>query len=412
MVLRACGDCGQLVDVPALDPGARAYCPRCDALLAFVPRGGAALPLVCAAMSGMLLVVALTAELMGIHAFGRFVGTTVSSGLWRLREEGFFALAAVTWLLLFAAPIARVGILIVTLGALRLARPPRWLTRRLARPFAWTAPLGPWAMLDVYLLGVAVAYTRVRAVAHVAIGPSLYALAGVVPTLLASDASLDRDSVWRRLEALAPPSPASLAAADPAATDIACEGCGRVRRAREGDTCPLCRCRLHARRPNALGRAVALLLASALLYAPANLLPVMTIVRFAGGGAHTILGGVRALFDSRLYALAAIVFVASFVVPLLKVIALATMAVMTKRHSRALLRGRTRLFRFVRVIGRWSMIDIFSLATLVGTVQLGVFSSVAAGPGATAFCSVVVLTMLATELFDPRVMWDAAARPA
>jgi paraquat-inducible protein A len=155
-------------------------------------------------------------------------------------------------------------------------------------------------------------------------------------------------------------------------------------------------------------RVWALLLTAGLLYVPANVLPVMTVKRLGKGGPSTIINGVGELAANHLWPLAVVVLLASIIVPMVKLASLVVLLVLTHRRSGARLRARTRLFRFVHVVGRWSMIDVFMLATLVGVVQLGFLATVLPGLGAVAFCSVVLITMAATESFDPRVMWDAA----
>ena len=234
-------------------------------------------------------------------------------------------------------------------------------------------------MIDVFALGTFVAYTRVRALADVAVGPGCLALAGAMLSLVAADASLDRQALRERLEAVG------------------------VRLAPEPP---------REREPQSIGRAWAYLVAGAVLYVPANALPVMTFEKLGRGGAVTILGGIRELFAAGLWPLAALVFVASFIVPLLKLVGLATTLVMTQRHSPRRLLARTRAYRLTRFIGRWSMIDIFALTTLVALVHMGFVAQVLPGLGAVAFCGVVIMTMLATDFFDPRLMWDAARHHA
>ena len=153
-----------------------------------------------------------------------------------------------------------------------------------------------------------------------------------------------------------------------------------------------------------------MLVSAVLLYIPANVLPVMTVERMARGGPTTILHGVVELAQSHLFPLALLVLVASVIIPVVKLVSLTILLVMTRRHSPRALRGRTKLLRFVRFVGRWSMIDIFMLSVLVGALRFGRIASVTPGMGAAAFCTVVLLTMVATELFDPRLMWDAAGR--
>jgi paraquat-inducible protein A len=147
-----------------------------------------------------------------------------------------------------------------------------------------------------------------------------------------------------------------------------------------------------------------------LLYIPANLLPIMTAKRVLEGGPVTILEGVRELIRDGSWFLAIVVFLASIAVPLLKLAVLSVLLIMTVSGSPRGLITRTRLFRVIEVLGRWSMLDIFVLSMLVGVVRLGVLGYVRPEPGALAFCAVVVVTMLATEVFDPKSMWDAAGK--
>ena len=192
---------------------------------------------------------------------------------------------------------------------------------------------------------------------------------------------------------------------------IGCEVCSLLNPAPAGDhrRCLRCDSRLHLRKPNSLTRAWALMIAAIILYAPANIYPVLTVIQLGSGAPSTIMGGVVELLSSGMYPLAALVFCASIVVPMLKVIALGAMLVTTGLGSAGRLRERTRAYRIVAAVGRWSMIDVFMASILVALVHFGGLVSISSGFGAVAFASVVILTMLAAEAFDPRLMWDAAA---
>jgi len=132
------------------------------------------------------------------------------------------------------------------------------------------------------------------------------------------------------------------------------------------------------------------------------------VIQLGAGAPSTIMGGVVELLSSGMYPLAALVFCASIVVPVLKLVALSTMLVTTRLGSTRRLRDRTRAYRIVAAIGRWSMIDVFMASILVALVHFGGLVNIRSGFGAVAFASVVILTMLAAEVFDPRLMWDAA----
>ena len=170
--------------------------------------------------------------------------------------------------------------------------------------------------------------------------------------------------------------------------------------------CPRCDAVLHLRKAHSLGRAWALLVAAMIMYVPANVLPVSTIVFMGSGEPDTIMSGVIALFQYGDAPVALLLFFASVAVPMLKMLALAFLLLSVQFRSRWRPRERTRLYVVVETIGRWSMLDIFVIALLVAMVQLQALATIEAGAGAVAFCAVVVLTIFAAESFDPRLLWD------
>jgi len=176
--------------------------------------------------------------------------------------------------------------------------------------------------------------------------------------------------------------------------------------------CPRCEGRLRVRKPDSFRRTLAFVVAGYLLYIPANTLPVLTIIRFGKEDPNTILSGVMELIHNHLWPLAVIVFSASIVLPLLKLFSLTWMLIATRRRSEHMLVGRTKLYRMIDLVGRWSNIDVFMVSVLVAILQFGVLTSVHAGKGLIAFGAVVIITMFATTFFDCRLLWDAPARRA
>ena len=170
--------------------------------------------------------------------------------------------------------------------------------------------------------------------------------------------------------------------------------------------CARCAAPLHRRKPFSLSRAWAYLVAAAILYVPANVLPVIERTQLSAHQSDTILSGIVYLWNTGSWGLAVIVFVASIVVPATKVVALALLLVTAQMRSTWRPWDRTRLYRLTTYVGRWSMVDIYVGATMVALVQLRPFAEIEPGPGAIAFGAVVILTMLASESFDPRLIWD------
>ncbi len=170
--------------------------------------------------------------------------------------------------------------------------------------------------------------------------------------------------------------------------------------------CPRCYAHLHMRKPHSLAVTAVLLIFAAILYIPANLLPVMYTRTLIDQESDTIMSGVLVLFEGGSWPIAVLVFVASIVVPLLKILALAIVLYSAWRPSARYRRQRSELFRLVEFIGRWSMLDIYAISLLVTLVQVQSFATIAVGWGAGAFGAVVVLTIAAAHTFDERLLWD------
>jgi paraquat-inducible protein A len=193
-----------------------------------------------------------------------------------------------------------------------------------------------------------------------------------------------------------------------------CHACGLLSAAVPGSPearCARCEARLHFRKPDSLGRTWAFLIAGYILYIPANLLPIMDTGSLFRAQSDTIMSGIVYLWTSGSWPLAVIVFVASILVPAGKLLALTALAISVQRRMVWGQLQRTRLYRVVEVVGRWSMLDIYVVTLLVALVQLQSLATIKAGPGAVAFGSVVVVTMFAAMAFDPRLIWDEN-RPA
>jgi paraquat-inducible protein A len=189
-----------------------------------------------------------------------------------------------------------------------------------------------------------------------------------------------------------------------------CEACGLLSRPAPGASmgrCPRCDEALAFRKPASLQRTSAFLLAAAICYVPANLLPVLTTTTAAGSESDTILQGVVLLWSPTGWPLSLIVLIASIMIPSGKILALGYLLVSVRRGSVANNAQRGRLYRVVRFIGRWSMVDVFVDTFTAALVQLQPLMSVEPGLGLLFFAAVVVLTMLAVESFDPRLIWDS-----
>ncbi len=408
MHLLECHDCGTFQLLPAMPPNARAACPQCDAHLRHTREDPFSLPLALNLAALMMFGIGAFWTLLSVSTAGQLRNANLLSGPEELRSFGLWELAVVVLSTTFAAPLARILSMIVVLAGLRLPhRPPG-----IRMVYAWIEHLRPWSMVEIFLLGLFVAYVRLSGIAHIDLGPAILALATLTVTMVSADVMLDPPAVWEALDAQKPrdaphPPPASLLGA--AMHRMGCDTCRLVSRGRDGALCPRCGFALHHRKPESLARTWALVLAAMILYIPANTYPFLTVVRFGAGQPSTILQGVRELLDIGEWPLALLVFFASVSVPVLKLLGLILLLTTTMAGVRTRPRDRTVLYRVLDAVGRWSMIDIFMESILVALVQFGAVVTVIPGPGAIAFAAVVILTMLAARTFDPRLIWDRAA---
>ncbi len=194
---------------------------------------------------------------------------------------------------------------------------------------------------------------------------------------------------------------------------LGCDSCGLVshalpgRRQRRGTELRCARCAhvLRHEKPQAVQRTWACVVAAAVLYIPANALPVMTTTSAFATTSHTLLGGIHELWIDGAWGLALIVFIASIAVPVLKIAALGLLAWSVRKAPRWRRIERARLFRLIETVGHWSMLDVYVVVLLAGSVRFGSLASAQAEPGLLAFAAVVVLTMFAAHSFDPRMIW-------
>lgn len=290
----------------------------------------------------------------------------------------------------------------------------------------------PCAMIEVFMLGVLITIVKMVSIAQVIPGTGLFAF-GALMVILAAINAFDPGMLWEVCDEMTIRRPAGvhrpsvndrrvgLARAsnlpEVAATGyvtarhaglVACHTCGLIQTASAYQRCSRCDSLLHARRPDSVTRTFSLLVAAALVYIPANLLPIMHAFSLGRSEDDTILAGVAYFWTSGDWALAVVIFVASVMVPMLKLATLALLTLTARRGSDWRPRERATLYRVVERVGRWSMLDVFVVALTVALVHFGSFAFVTAGPGALAFGAVVILTMLASHQFDPRLIWDNA----
>ena len=408
MPLIACHDCGLVHELPQLPNGAKAHCTRCGGLLRSQSTDGITRVFALNLAALLLFGVANAFPLMTMQLAGQAQTSTLLEGVVALYRGGVWPLAGLVLLVAIAFPFVRILGLLWVLGSLKLG----WRNRTLVPVFRTVETLRPWAMTEVYLLGLIVAWVKLRDLATIHLDVALLAFIIFILIMIWAGSALHPHEVWDRI---APQARARRGESASSGSYLACHGCGQLVDKADlpsashthGLACPRCSSALHERKPESLARAWALLIAAAILYIPANLYPVMKLTSLGQTEPDTIISGVKAMIAVGMWPIALLVFFASITVPVLKIIGLAYLLLSVHRRSSYRRRDRTIMYRIVESVGRWSMVDIFMISILVALVNLGTIATFEPGVGAIAFASVVILTMFAAMAFDPRLIWDA-----
>jgi paraquat-inducible protein A len=401
----ACHECGTVQRMRPLPEGGAARCGRCGAMLYRQRRDSIEHTLLLVLAALILFVIANTFPFLTFELEGNADTSTLLSGAGSLYRQGMWPLAVLVLLTATVVPL-------VWLLSAAYVLLPLWLGRvpwGVAHVFRITELLRPWAMMEVYLLGVIVAYVKLSDLARLELGVALFAFVCLIVVMIAAQAALEPHEIWRRL---GPQASVRLLGRLRGRALISCHNCDQMALmpplpARSTAHCPRCEAAMHRRKPDSIARTWALVLTAAILYVPANLLPVMTIIHFGQGEPNTILSGVKELIQAGMWPVALLVFFASITVPVLKLIGLTFLLVTVQRRSRWRLRDRSVMYRIIEQVGRWSMVDIFMISILVALVNLGALATIEPGVGAICFAAVVIITMFASMSFDPRLIWDA-----
>lgn len=400
--LTQCPECDLLQLNPVLPPGAAALCARCGGPLHRNRPDSLEYTLALTLAGLILFLVANSFPFLSLEMQGQVRATTLATGVINLYAEGMWVLAGVVLFTSILAPGLQLGLLLIVLIPLKMGRlPPRF-----AFLFRHVRTLAPWGMMDVFMLGILVSTVKLASMAAIVPGTGLYAFGLLIFVLAAAQASLDPDIVWSRL-----PDRTSrpYQAGEPTLSCPVCELVVPVtspHRRLGSQCCPRCGEILHRRKPRSLQRTTALILAALILYIPANVLPIMQVTSLGRIQTDTIMSGALFLIESGMWPLALVIFIASIFVPMLKILILILLLVSVRWRWTWRPRERTQLYRILELVGRWSMVDIYVVTILVALVQLGNLANVIAQPGALFFAAVVVLTMLASMSFDPRLIWD------
>lgn len=360
---------------------------------------------------------AILLPLMTMKSFGFSDSANIVDSIINFYRSGYYFVSFMVLLSAVIFPLVLLTSVFIISIQLYMKRYPPYL----ARLYRNYLHLEEWAMVEVYLLGIMVTIIKMTDSTQIYYHIGIFCFTGLVLLTLSMATVIDNDFFWQTIDGRGKkrrPRPAAhsqtqgdtqndviVTAAERGL--ILCPICHKLSpTALEWEGCPRCGQTLHSRKPSSISRTWALVLTSSIFLAPANLLPIMQIDFLGIPDPSTILDGIIYFFRHGSYLIGLIIFTASILVPVFKIVGLVILLFSTRPCGSKILRQKARMFRFITFIGRWSMLDIFVIALLSVLVDFGFFTSVHVAPAATYFCVVVASTMFAVITFDPRIIWD------
>ncbi|MFP2514532.1 membrane integrity lipid transport subunit YebS [Buttiauxella agrestis] len=387
-----CPQCDTLFSLPLVKSSQSAYCPRCDAKV-YHGRDWSLTRLAAMAVAMLLLMpVAFSEPLVRIYLLGTRIDANLFQGIWQMTSQGDPLTAAMVMFCAVGAPATLVaGIAYLYFGHI--------LGMNLRPVLLMLEKLKEWVMLDIYLVAIGVACIKVREFAFIQPGVGLVAFIALVILSLLTLIHLNMEQLWSRFYPQRPPR-----AWNPQLR--VCLGCHFTGVPDNRGRCPRCHVPLRVRRRHSLQKSWAALIGSLVFLLPANLLPISILYVNGSRQEDTILSGILSLASSNV-AVAAVVFIASILVPFTKVIVLISLLVSIHFKCEKGLKTRITLLRFITWIGRWSILDLFVISLTMSLVNRDQLLAFTMGPAAFYFGAAVILTILAVEWLDSRLLWDA-----
>lgn len=394
-----------MVALPSLRPGEAAVCPRCEHKIAHRHYRPVQRSMALALSAIVALVIALLFPLVSFSALGIKQSILLSHTITQSLSFDQPLVALLVGLTIVVLPTLYLLSVIWLQAGLLLAKPLHF-SRLIARSLKH---IHPWMMADVFIIGALVSLFKIATTADVSLGIGFWAFCSFAILLLTTMHSIDDDWLWFAIagEPLAPEGSQTGQTASSQQLS-GCTTCGLLQRfPLYGKAhCERCGEQLQQRLPHSLQRTWALLITACVMYVPANVYPIMLSTRLGQTQPSTIVGGVVDLIHAGSWPIAFVIFTASIIVPVGKILALGWLCLRVGNDDELTQRSQLRMYRVIEFIGRWSMVDVFVVAILVALIQAGNFVSITPGPAAFAFGLVVISTMLAAIHFDPRLIWD------
>ena len=417
--ITACPGCDLLIPVAHVPDDHYSTCGRCGTVL-FKSRHNSIDRVTALGFAGLLLYpLAIFLPLMTLSSLGMKEQSSVFESAIDFYLNEHYIVSIITFLTAVIVPFLKLLIPFVTALSIKFGKHPPGLISA----FKLHKHLEEWGMVEIFLLGILITLIKMGDVAKVHFNLGFFSFIGLVLLSMAVSVCIDRKLFWQCLDRSPPPeSDAEIERiADrldnnpgPGVTArslglMRCHDCDRIIKVASNDSatvCPRCGSDAHFRTARSISKTWALIITSMILFIPANTLPIMEVSFLGVPDRSTILDGIIYFLKHGSIGIGLIILIASILVPLFKIIGMAIILISIRSGKNRYLKQKSKMFRFIEFIGRWSMLDIFVVALLSVLVDFGFLTSIHTAQGATYFSVVVVATMCAAIVFDPRILWD------
>jgi paraquat-inducible protein A len=418
--LTACPGCDLMAVIPPLPDDHYLVCKRCGKTIATSPPDSINRVFILSLTGLLVYLPAMFLPLMTLSSIGLKEKGNVIDSFIKFFTSGYYLVALIVLLTAIIFPFLKLFLPFSITLCLKLNKRPAWL-----KPgFKLLKHLEEWGMVEVYLLGILVTLIKMSGMASISYNAGFFSFVLLVLISIAASVNLDESLYWFEIDRHN--SQLSSEKFDRIKADLTydpdlrltaaqtglmrCHDCGLLvdgnSAAHDPSTCPRCNSPIHLRNSDSLVKTWALVVTAIILFIPANTVPIMRVDFLGVPERSTIMDGIIYFFKEGSFGIGLIILIASVLVPLFKMIGMIIILITIKLGRKRHLKQKAKMFRFIEFIGRWSMLDIFVVALLTVLVNFGFLTSIHSAPGATYFAMVVVTTMIAALVFDPRIMWD------
>ena len=402
-----CPYCDNISLVESIEEGERVCCTNCGEVLTSIVKNPIIIPFIYACVSIFLFICSEILPFLGINKMGITANMSLMETATSMFVDNYEFLAVFIYCNMQLFPILCLICIIFVYGSILLKIKSNFFTKKAIKLFFH---LKEWSMVEVFMIAILVSMIKLVSMVDIKIGDGFITFCLFLFFYVKTVSSVDKNYIWSKLIKKSNheyfydlKNFIGSRAADN--QFILCQSCDSINKI-SNKKCVFCESKLNIRKKNSIQNCLALVIAAALMLIPANVFPIMITNSLGNESTSTIFEGIVYMWDSGSYHIAAIIFIASIIVPISKILILLLLCYSVTKNKNTKVKLKTKLYGLTEFIGKWSMVDVFVVAILSALIKMGNLLSIYPGVAALSFCATVVLTMLAANSFDPRTLWS------